>query len=346
MRKTILSIATLAIILAGCAKPAGNTKNDAEKKYFESWITINHPGAQKTALGSYILKNQEGSGAAAGTAEQHPYARVNYTIRGLDGKVSSTSDEKMAKQLGTYVESNYYGPEVISRQEGIVVAGLGEILKLMKVGGKVTAAIPGWLTVSTVYDTAEEYLKNASGTDAIYEIELVENIPDITKWEVDSLVRYMQANYPEVNPADTVSTEEYNGRKYGFYYVQQQPSDRPDSTFAADAKVYLNYTGRLLNGQVFDTTIEKTAKDAGIYNSGGSYNPTYVTWADDYNDITLGSSSSEVIDGFKYALFQMKPHEKGTAIFYSAYGYTSSGSGDKIPAYSPLIFEFELVDGQ
>ena len=40
----------------------------------------------------------------------------------------------------------------------------------------------------------------------------------------------------------------------------------------------------------------------------------------------------------------MKPHEKGTAIFYSAYGYEDSGSGEKIPAYSPLIFEFELVD--
>lgn len=344
MRKTIFSIAAMASIIAGCAKPVESTKNDAEKKFFDSWILINHPDAQKTTLGSYILESQEGSGSAAGTASQNPHVRLNYTIRDLDGKVSSTSDMKMAQQLGKYVDSNYYGPQVMSRKEGTVATGLEELLESMKVGGKMKAAVPGWLTGSKVYGSAEEYLRNASGTNAIYELELVEAISDVKKWEVDSLVRYMQANYPEVNPADTASTEEYNGKKYGFYYILQKATDHPDSTYTDGTRVYLNYTGRLLNGQVFDTTIEKTAKDAGIYSAGNTYAPTYVTWKNSYNDLTLGSSESKVIDGFKFALFRMKPHEKGTAIFYSAYGYEDSGSGEKIPAYSPLIFEFELVD--
>lgn len=346
MRKTIFSIAATAIIIAGCAKPADTTKNDAEKKYFDSWILINHPDAQKTTLGSYILESREGSGKAAGSAQENPYVRLNYTIRGLDGKVSSTSDEKMAKQLGTYAESSYYGPQIMSRKEGTVATGLEELLESMKAGGRMKAAVPGWLTGSKVYGSAEEYLRNASGTNAIYELELLEAIPDIKKWEVDSLVRYMQVNYPDVNPADTASTEEFNGKKYGFYYVLQKATDLPDSTFKADTKVYLNYTGRLLNGKVFDTTIEKTAKDAGIYSASKTYAPTYATWKDSYNDITLGSGESKIIDGFKFALFRMKPHEKGTAIFYSAYGYTDSGSGETIPAYSPLIFEFELVDSK
>lgn len=345
MRKTILSIATLAIIIAGCAKPVDTTKNDAAKKYFESWVEINHGDVPQTTLGSYILDNQEGSGKAAGTAEQNLFVRLNYTLRSLDGKVSSTTDARMSQQLGTYVKGDYYGPQILNRAPGVVVTGLDELLGLMKEGGKMKAAVPGWLTGTKVYGSAEEYLRNASGTDAIYELELVEAIPDITVWEVDSLVRYMKANYPDVNPADTVKTEG-NFKKYGFYYVQTQASDRPDSTYTDDSKIYLNYTGKLLNGQIFDTTIEKVAKDAGVYTAGRSYKPTYVNYKSDYKEITMGSGSSSIIDGFKFAVAQMHPHEKGVAIFYSAYGYESTGSGNKIPGYSPLIFEFELVDEQ
>ena len=40
----------------------------------------------------------------------------------------------------------------------------------------------------------------------------------------------------------------------------------------------------------------------------------------------------------------MKSHEKGVGIFYSALGYGSSGSGNAIPGFSPLMFEIEVVD--
>lgn len=343
MRKTFFTIAVAAMVIAGCAKPAETTKNDAAKKYFESWVKMNHPGATQTPLGSYILSQEPGSGKAAGTADENLFVRMNYTMRKLDGTISSTTYAKTAQQLGTYSETDYYGPGIFIRAAGSISVGFDEILGQMREGEKIEAAVPGWLNGTKVYGSKEEYLKNVTGNDMIYTMELVDVIPDIAKWEVDSLVRYMANNYPEINPADTVKADG-NGKKYGFYYVQTQPSDRPDSSFVADNQVYLNYTGKLLNGQVFDTTIEKTAKDAGIYSSGRTYQPTYITWADDYTKITMGSGSSDVIDGFKFALAQMKPHEKGIAIFYSGYGYKDTGSGNKIPAYSPLIFEFELVD--
>ena len=40
----------------------------------------------------------------------------------------------------------------------------------------------------------------------------------------------------------------------------------------------------------------------------------------------------------------MKSHEKGVGIFYSVLGYGSSGSGNAIPGFSPLMFEIEVVD--
>ena len=57
----------------------------------------------------------------------------------------------------------------------------------------------------------------------------------------------------------------------------------------------------------------------------------------------MGNSSS-LINGFKGALFLMKYQgQKAVAIFDSTHGYGESGSGAKIPGYSPLVFEFELV---
>ena len=105
----------------------------------------------------------------------------------------------------------------------------------------------------------------------------------------------------------------------------------------------INYTGRLLNGQIFDTTVEKVAKDAGIYNPSASYAPVSVSFDSDWNSITLGESSS-LINGFKGGLSLMKYQgEKAVIIFTSSHGYSSSGSGNVIPGWSPLEFELELV---
>ena len=94
--------------------------------------------------------------------------------------------------------------------------------------------------------------------------------------------------------------------------------------------------------------------DAGSTKSTGEYGYTiriYTgnqgTFADGstkmaYKDITLDSSN--VIEGFAYALSLMHPHEKGMTLFYSGVGYKESGSGDAIPGFSPLRFDIEIVD--
>ena len=57
----------------------------------------------------------------------------------------------------------------------------------------------------------------------------------------------------------------------------------------------------------------------------------------------MGTDGGSLIDGFSYALWKMKSFEKGRCIFYSTLGYSATGSGNKIPAYSPLIFDIEIV---
>ena len=342
MRKK--SVWTLFCVLAaaGCARTASTDQKEASVQYFESWASVNCPGAPKTALGSYVIKSEDGTGEAIGNAQ---YVSVDYIIRSLDGKVTASTTEQMAKQLGTYSEADTYVPGIWYRGDNVLYAGIDELLTGKHVGLKVKAAVPGWLMTSNRYSTAKEYQTNESGNDAIYEFHIVDIFDDVRKWETDSLVSYLKHNFPGVNPADTVDiSDTVDHKKYGFYYIVTKPTSRPDSTFATDSKVYVNYIGRLLNGKVFDTNVKDTAKIHGIYKPNGNYIPSLINWKEKYEDLTMSTSGSDVIDGFKYALFQMKPYECGTAIFISDYGYSSNGSGATIPGYSPLRFDFELVD--
>lgn len=333
MKKTLILLAGAAILFSGCAKQTETSVNDSAIKLFESWIRINHPTAQKTQLGSYVIESEDGDGAVINGQN---FLRIDYTIRGLDGTISTTTDVKLKQQLGDYSKTSFYGPEIMDFTGSSLYVGMEEVMKGKHIGMHVKAAIPGWLITSEKYATEKEYQDKVTGnTSGVYDIKVIDAFDDVVKWEIDSLSRYISRNYG-INPADSV--------KKGMYYFREKTTSRPDSTFAKDAKVYVKYIGRLLNGLVFDTNIADTAKFYGIYNSSSKYEPTLINWGEKYTDLTMTSSASSMITGFSYTLFQMKPYEKGRAIFYSGWGYGASGSGKAIPAYSPLIFDFELVD--
>lgn len=63
--------------------------------------------------------------------------------------------------------------------------------------------------------------------------------------------------------------------------------------------VKANYTGKLENGQVFDSSEEDIAREAGVYNSEREYNPV---------EIRVGEG--QLIPGFENALRGMKEGEK------------------------------------
>ena len=82
----------------------------------------------------------------------------------------------------------------------------------------------------------------------------------------------------------------------------------------------LKYTGRLLNGFVFDSNVSRT----------------------DSLNYTIGGTNS-LVQGFAAGVAKMKLGEKATFIFASGLGYGRTGSGAKIPGESTLIFDVEMV---
>lgn len=331
-------IKTAAYILAGfvvlsCAKAVKTGPNEAEQRYFNAWMSQNHPGVQPTGLGIYILEEEDGTGAAV---KEDGFIYADYVTTDLEGNITSYTDKQTAKQLGKYDTTSFYGPKVMSTTEGTMPAGLAEALIGMKEGGRKKVIIPSWLMSHMSYDTEEEYLASSSSSaSTIYDITVRTYTDSIQLHEINLIEDYIKKN-PQIFNSKMVNDTT------GFYY---QPLSENISTekFEKDTTIYINYTGRLLNGLVFDTTIEKVAKDNGIYSSSRTYGPTEVNWGEKYDDITLGSSKSTVIPGFALTLWHMHPMEKGMGVFYSPLGYSFNGSGSSIPGYAPLIFEIEIV---
>lgn len=331
-------IKTAAYILAGfvvlsCAKAVKTGPNEAEQRYFNAWMSQNHPGVQPTGLGIYILEEEDGTGAAV---KEDGFIYADYVTTDLEGNITSYTDKQTAKQLGKYDTTSFYGPKVMSTTEGTMPAGLAEALIGMKEGGRKKVIIPSWLMSHMSYDTEEEYLASSSSSaSTIYDITVRTYTDSIQLHEINLIEDYIKKN-PQIFNSKMVNDTT------GFYY---QPLSENISTekFEKDTTIYINYTGRLLNGLVFDTTIEKVAKDNGIYSSSRTYGPTEVNWGEKYDDLTLGSSKSTVIPGFALTLWHMHPMEKGMGVFYSPLGYSFNGSGSSIPGYAPLIFEIEIV---
>lgn len=111
----------------------------------------------------------------------------------------------------------------------------------------------------------------------------------------------------------TVTAKYTNGLRY--IRTQEGTGDYMASGKIAKVK----YTGKLLNGFIFDSNVAKS----------------------DTFKITIGGSSA--ITGFQRGVELMKVGEKATLIFPSSIGYGTTGSLPKIPGESPLIFDVQVL---
>ena len=347
MNKSILlTLTALTLLATGCAKSAGDTTGRDAQERISLWMEKYHPGIQPDENGLYILEEEPGTGdpfepLAGDETTDKPFVQLRSTIRTLDGTVSATTEEEMARQLGTYQYANYYGPKYYRLGEGYSYAGLDALLGDMRIGGRRKAVIPAWMLTTVRYASQEEYIRNCSGsTHLIYEVILVAQRENA---EADGIARvkaFIDANYPGTESVSYVDGEEADG---SFYFISDVSAFQEEDKLADESSVKINYTGKLLDGTVFDTTVRKVAVDARIDSNSKTYEPQSATITSTYSNVTMGSSSS-LISGFKGALSLMHwKGQKAVAVFSSAHGYGASGSGNVIPSYEPLIFEIEIL---
>lgn len=95
--------------------------------------------------------------------------------------------------------------------------------------------------------------------------------------------------------------------------------------------IMVDYTGYMLDGRVFDTSVQSVAEDEGMFNPNRPYEPFRVQ---------LGVSN--VIVGWHIALSQLREGEKATVLIPSFYGYGKEGNGP-IPGNTVLVFDLDII---
>ena len=326
-KSTTYSILLLGTLLtAACAKEATEDSTAAAERRVTSWISVYHPDAQRTEGDIWILDETPGTGDEW-DVENKGLAYVTVTTRDLDGTITATNDEAVARQIGSWTNTGYYGPSMWFVAAGGMAEGYAAVLEGMRIGGTRQALLPSW-TLSS------------SSSHMLMDIRLDYQSDNVLDYQVDRLKEF-SARYMENE--DSTYYNGTDGDRFGFYYHTLRPGEILEE-MPSDTTVYVNYTGRRLDGVVFDTTIADTAKFYGIYDSSNTYEPIPVYWASSYENITITSSKSDAVDGFQMMLWHMHPGEKAIGAFYSSLGYGSSGTGSAIPSYAPLSFTIEMVE--
>ena len=136
--------------------------------------------------------------------------------------------------------------------------------------------------------------------------------------DATELAKYIADNKVTAKPSPT-----------GVIYVEKTKGKGPKPTKGCVVKV--KYTGKLLNGTVFDTSDKDEAKKANMFDAKRPYEP-----------IEFPIGEGQVIPGWDEAFLQMSAGSKGQLIIPSAQGYGDQGGGP-IPPCSSLVFDVELV---
>ena len=323
IKKTLFTALLLAASLAvSCAVDPDEDSNAAYDHMMEAWIRVNHPGVKPYgSYGAYVLQMNQGSGS---TVPDSAYVRVHYTKRMLDGTIADTNIKELSEQLGTYTVASCYEGNTWRLDQGYLPDALEEVIRAIRAGGQATVALP--LSASshdyTVYDA---FKSSPEANNYVYELTVDTVINNIFQYQENLMREWFRDHYASV---DTIVEHLY------FKKLVETPADTDSVKEGNSVKV--RYIGRLMNGQVFDTNIEDTAKFYRLWSSSGSYEALSISYYKEDKD--QFDSNNSVVKGFGQAVLHMNYGETAVALFNSSLGYGDSGSNPAIPEYSPLFF--------
>ena len=203
-----------------------------------------------------------------------------------------------------------------------MMVGLEEAFMKLNEGNVARIIIPSWASKLN-YEGAEKRLSSPE----VYDVEIVKVVDDYALYEIDTLQKFSDLNYQGLDSL-----------KRGFYFKSLKEGE--GDSVKVDSKISYNYVGHLLDGFVFDTNIEDTARKYKIYNPEKDYSP--VRHVVKEVGVENRSDEASVVDGFGLALLEMKYGGKAVTFFSSdlGYGTTSQPFGRK----QQLYFYIEVLE--
>ena len=322
-RKTIFAALFLSGVLAvSCAVSPEEDENYSTDRVMKAWMNVNYPGVRTYGnTGAYVLEMEQGNGPAVSDSS---YVWAHYTKRALDQTITSTNIRQLAEQLGSYTATSYYGSSIWQVDKGYLPDALEAILKTMRGGGRAKIALPASASShdNTLYSA---FSGTSESSNEIIDLTIDTVMTNIYEYQERTMKAWFQNHY-----ASTDTLVE------GLYFKKLVKKESESDTIPEGNSVSVRYIGRLLDGSVFDTNIEDTAKFYRIWKSDGSYSALSINYYK--TDDTKWKSENSVVEGFGRAVLQMNYGEKAVAVFNSTMGYAEKGKSPSVPEYAPLCF--------
>ncbi|AWM14460.1 peptidylprolyl isomerase [Flavobacterium sediminis] len=118
------------------------------------------------------------------------------------------------------------------------------------------------------------------------------------------------------------------------YKIEKGEGKKPNN----GQEVYIQYSGFLTNGELFDSSVEAIAEKF------GKLNPRKAA-ANAYQPLPFNYGTKQgLIPGFIEALDLLSFGDKGTFYIPAILGYGAQGSGNVIPPNADIVFEIELLE--
>ena len=296
----LAAIAGMMILtVASCMKDDSSAQKAEEKRILDQYILANNITVTPTKSGLYYIETLAGTGDSA---ELKTWIEIEFTGRVVSNNaVFITSDMQVAKDNNIFIEGIYYGPT--RRILGYIpYAGLNQGIAMMREGGKARLIFPSDLGMGGL--SAQNV---PSYSSMIFDIELLHVIPDPGSYESGLMMEYLQANGISTDSTDS-----------GIYIKVTTPGVGDFPTEGNE--VTLTYTGKFMNGIVFDGINKSLKLQIGA-------NSVIPGFEDGVKLINEGGSARIVIP-YYYA--------------YGDYGKVDSYLRSVIPPFTTLVFDITV----
>ena len=313
----------LMVIPFSCAREVNESARSIEERVIKARVQVKYLDTlHKTESGLYYMIQAKGNGKKV---EKENYVYVRYSNLDFNENYAETSEEEIAKQLGTYSEATYYGP--VLRIAGVdnLFKGLDEMVLAMREGDRRRILLPSWLSSYGYSGSSQRY----SGP-TIHDVELLRVVKDIEKFQIDSLESYRDRYYPGL---DSLS--------YGFY--KKTLKEGTGDTLKTGNNVNVWFIGRFLDHFIFDLNIADTAKKYNLYGKMGDGESYEAIAGECKENEVFGKQGSDdgFVKGFSKAIFSMRHGEEAVVFFYAELGYGVEGKG-KVQPFTPLVFYLKV----
>jgi len=336
-----------------CAKQTTIDADDNEKRAIEAFLKIEQNDTWDVKSdGVAIFMNQTGSGI---TVTDESYVFVNITASDIKGNYvkssviysesievgMSTNNVNLAKQMGEYSTAWYYGQRLFPMKEDLLAmtSGLRSALEGRREGDSFRALLPTWTSNYGTYNSSR-----TATYPIIYDIEIVKVIEDYEAYILTVLQKYSDDNYGGIGPVK--ETNESGGIETidGLYMVTIEEGE--GELLTSGDRINFNYTASLLDGFVFETSIEDVAREHRIYNSNNTYGTIYeyqIVDLDNSGSADVSGNAVDMPNGVNKALFQMKAGGSAYIFFSHIFGYGSSVSNAKqFGWWQPLVYHIVI----